>query len=137
MQYIVIHFDIMLLSHADKIHIFLGPPVFAPENRDVQKAEVGQSVSLSFYIYSYPEVDKIFVNEIGLNSTQKQIIKHYSIFTFVLRYTEYNNMAGIQGYEILIDTEVLDIDDFQVYQITAKNSLGESKYHFTIIDTGK
>ncbi|CAC5405303.1 HNT [Mytilus coruscus] len=110
-----------------------GPPVFAPENRNVKTGALGQSISLSFYIYSYPEVEQIFVEP--FYSIQRKIIKHHSILTSALRYTEYNSTAGIQGYEILIETEVLYISDFQIYHITAKNSLGESKYRFEIKNT--
>ncbi|XP_052084704.1 uncharacterized protein LOC127721928 isoform X2 [Mytilus californianus] len=111
-----------------------GSPVFAPENRNVKIGEVGQSITLSFYIYSYPEVEQIFVEKIGLNSIKSNKKQHYTISQSTLRYTEYNNIAGIEGYEILIESDVLDIDDFQTYCITAKNQLGKTSYYFEIID---
>ncbi|CAC5393423.1 unnamed protein product [Mytilus coruscus] len=111
-----------------------GSPVFAPENRNVKIGEVGQSITLSFYIYSYPEVEQIFLEKIGLNSIKSNKIQHYTISQSTLCYTEYNNIAGIEGYEILIESDVLDIDDFQTYCITAKNKMGKTIYYFEIID---
>lgn len=89
-----------------------------------------------FYIYSYPEVEKIFLEKVGMNSTEIQKIKHYNISEYTLLYTEYNNVLGIQGYEILIESEVLDIDDFQTYRITAKNRLGKTNYYFETTTNG-
>lgn len=56
---------------------------------------------------------------------------------FTLIYSDYNKIVGIEGYEILIESKVLDINDFHLYRITAKNRLGDSNYHFAIIDNGK
>ncbi|XP_052084699.1 uncharacterized protein LOC127721924 [Mytilus californianus] len=111
-----------------------GPPVFSPENRIVKTGEVGQSITLSFQIYSYPEVENISIEKIGQNQKKYKKDKKYNIRKSTLHYTETGNMVGIPGYEILIETEALEVDDFQAYLITAKNRLGESNYHFEIID---
>ncbi|VDI34267.1 Hypothetical predicted protein [Mytilus galloprovincialis] len=110
-----------------------GSPVFSPQNRNVKTGEVEQSVTMSFYIYSYPDVEQIFLEKIGVNSTQNQTIRYYNISESTLRYTENNKILGIDGYEILIESEVLDIDDFQTYRITAKNRLGKTNYNFEIV----
>lgn len=105
--------------------------------------EVGQSITLSFYLYSYPKVEQLFVKKIGLNSIKSNEIQHYTISPSILRYTEYNNIEGIVGYEIVIESKVLDIDDFQTYRITAVNRLGRANYYFEIlqvlehVETGK
>ncbi|CAG2214086.1 unnamed protein product [Mytilus edulis] len=113
-----------------------GSPVFSPDNRNVKTGEEGQSLSMSFYIYSYPEVEKIFLEKVGMNSSEIQKIKHYNISEYTLLYTEYNNVLGIQGYEIIIESEVLDIDDFETYRLTAKNRLGKTNYYFEITKNG-
>ncbi|CAC5391387.1 unnamed protein product [Mytilus coruscus] len=115
---------------------YKGPPVFSAENIMVIKGEVGQSITLSFYIYSYPDVEEVVIEKIGRKQSSNTKIKHYSILTSTLRYTEFDNIAGIEGYEILIERKVLEIDDFQTYRITAKNHLGKSNYNFEIIDIG-
>lgn len=111
--------------------------MFAPETRHLQTGEVGQSITLSFHIYSYPDVKAIIIENIGEMPTNSTQIKHYNMSKSTLLYSEFNNTVGIEGYEILITREVLDKDDFHVYRITAKNRLGESSYHFEIIDVGK
>ncbi|CAC5416909.1 unnamed protein product [Mytilus coruscus] len=111
-----------------------GPPVFAPENRNVKSGVVGQSITLSFHIYSYPDIEDILIETIGRKPTNRKEIKKYNVSESTLLYTEFENLVGIEGYEILIESEVLSIDDFQAYRITAKNRLGEDIYHFEIID---
>ncbi|XP_052084700.1 uncharacterized protein LOC127721926 [Mytilus californianus] len=118
----------------NNIVFFIGPPVFAPENRNLKKGEVGQSITLSFHIYSCPDVEEIIIENIREKPTKSTQIKHYNILNSTLLYSEFNNTVGIKGYEILIKSKVLDKDDFHVYRITAKNRLGKSSYHFKIVD---
>ncbi|VDI27546.1 Hypothetical predicted protein [Mytilus galloprovincialis] len=113
-----------------------GPPVFAPENRNVKTGEVGQSITLSFYIYGYPDITEIFIEPIGRKPTNRKNSKEYNILESTLNYTDFDNIIGIDGYEILIESKVVDIDDFQTYRITAKNVLGEGYYHFDIVPNG-
>lgn len=119
------------------ILFFVGPPVFSAENIIVIQGEVGQSITLSFYIYSYPDVDEIVIEKIGRKQSRNKQIKNFSISTYTLLYTEFENIVGIEGYKILIERKALELDDFQTYRITAKNQLGESNYNFEIIDIGK
>ncbi|CAC5386336.1 unnamed protein product [Mytilus coruscus] len=110
-----------------------GPPVFAKENRYVKIGRMGQSsITLSFHVYSCPDVEEIFLEKLGLIRGKKRKINRYVLKPTVL-YNEFDSKAGIQGYDILIESEELDIDDFQAYCITVKNRLGESEYHFEII----
>ncbi|VDI33492.1 Hypothetical predicted protein [Mytilus galloprovincialis] len=111
-----------------------GPPIFSPGNRNVKHGEVGISISMSFYIYSYPAVDEVNIEKIGQKQSKNEIIRYYNMINSTLRYTEFNNIIGTEGYEIVIESEVLEIYDFHAYLITVKNHLGESKYHFEIID---
>lgn len=115
----------------------VGPPVFAPENINLKTGRVGYSITLSFLIYSYPDVEEIVIEKIGKKPIKWKQIKHYNILNSTLLYSEYNNIVGVEGYEILIESKVLDLDDFQLYRITAKNRLGDSSYDFVIIDNGK
>ncbi|VDI46711.1 Hypothetical predicted protein [Mytilus galloprovincialis] len=110
------------------------PPVFSAENIIVIQGEVGQSITLSFYIYSYPDVDEIVIEKIGRKQSRNKQIKNFSISTYTLLYTEFENIVGIEGYKILIERKALELDDFQTYRITAKNQLGKSNYNFEIID---
>lgn len=111
--------------------------MFAPENRNVKTGEVGQSITLSFHIYGYPDIEEIFIEPIGRKPTNRKKLKEYKILESTLNYTDFGNTVGIDGYEILIESEVLDIDDFQAYRITAKNVLGEGYYYFDIVHNGK
>ncbi|CAC5398587.1 unnamed protein product [Mytilus coruscus] len=110
-----------------------GPPVFAPENRNLIHGRIGKSIKLSFYIYSNPDVEEIIIENIGPKPTKREQIKHYNILNSTLIYSEYNKLVGIEGYEILIESKVLDMNDFHLYRNTAKNRLGVSNYHFAII----
>ncbi|VDI23018.1 Hypothetical predicted protein [Mytilus galloprovincialis] len=110
------------------------PPVFASENKYLKTGTVGLSMTMSFYIYSNPDVEEIVIENTGQKPTKSKKFKHNNLFDFTLLYSEFNNIVGIEGYEIVVESEVLDIDDFQVYRITVKNRLGESSYHFAIID---
>ncbi|VDI21739.1 Hypothetical predicted protein [Mytilus galloprovincialis] len=110
------------------------PPVFASENKYLKTGTVGLSITMSFYIYSNPDVEEIVIENTGQKPTKSKKFKHNNLFDFTLLYSEFNNIVGIEGYEIVVESEVLDIDDFQVYRITVKNRLGESSYHFAIID---
>ncbi|CAG2190819.1 unnamed protein product [Mytilus edulis] len=111
------------------------PPVFASENKYLKTGTVGLSITMSFYIYSNPDVEEIVIENTGQKPTKSKKFKHNNLFNSTLLYSEFNNIVGIEGYEIVIESEVLDIDDFQIYRITIKNRLGESSYHFAIIDT--
>ncbi|CAG2185954.1 unnamed protein product [Mytilus edulis] len=112
-----------------------GPPVFASENKYLKTGTVGLSITMSFYIYSNPDVEEIVIENTGQKPTKSKKFKHNNLFNSTFLYSEFNNIVGIEGYEILIESEVLDNDDFQVYCITVKNRLGESSYHFAIIDS--
>lgn len=116
---------------------FLGTPVFSAENRYLKPGGVGLPLTLSFYIYSYPDVEEIFIEKTQLQKYTIKKKRTYRTFSTSLHYTEFGNIKGIAGYEILFETKVLSKDDCQVYRITAKNRLGESSYHFEIIDNGK
>ncbi|XP_052084707.1 uncharacterized protein LOC127721929 isoform X3 [Mytilus californianus] len=111
-----------------------GSPVFAKDNRHVTIGKVGHSIKLSFLIYSYPDVEEIFLEKLGRTYSRKRKITNFNISNFTLRYTGFENKIGIQGYEILIEIEMLDIKDFRAYCITATNRLGASDYHFEIIE---
>ncbi|VDI16323.1 Hypothetical predicted protein [Mytilus galloprovincialis] len=108
-----------------------GPPVFPKENSNVKIGEIGQSITLSFYLYSYPDVEEIYIEKLGSDLTKNRKRNNFNILNYVLHYTEFDNQLGIHGYEILIEHMVLD---FQVYRITAKNRLGSSDYEFEIKD---
>ncbi|CAC5421331.1 unnamed protein product [Mytilus coruscus] len=110
-----------------------GAPVFAKENRPVKIGKVGDSIELSFHIYSFPDVEEIFLEKLGQTHIKKRKISNYKVLNSTLLYTEFNNKVGIYGYEYLIESHKLDIDDFQAYCITANNRLGASDYHFKII----
>ncbi|CAG2208420.1 unnamed protein product [Mytilus edulis] len=103
-----------------------GPPIFSPGNRNVKHGEVGISISMSFYIYSYPAVDEVNIEKIGQKQSKNEILRYYNIINSTLRYTEFNNIIGTEGYEIVIESEVLEIYDFHAYLITVKNHLGEN-----------
>lgn len=111
--------------------------MFAPENTNLKPGRVGQSITLSFYIYSYPEIKEIIIENIKQITIKSKEIKLYRILNYTLVYSQYNNIVGIEGYEILIESKILGIDDFQLYRITAKNHLGDGYYNFAIIDNGK
>lgn len=107
------------------------------ENIPVKIGKVGDSIELSFYIYSYPDVDELFLQKIGKTHSKKNKISSYNILNATLLYKELNNKVGVQGYEYLIESEKLDTDDFQAYCITAINRLGASDYRFEIRRKGK
>ncbi|CAG2242066.1 unnamed protein product [Mytilus edulis] len=99
------------------------PPVFSPENRNVKYGEVGKSMKLSFHIYSYPPVKDIFMQQIGRKQSERKKISTVNMLTSILSYTEFANIEGIEGYEISVEYEIFDKDDFRSYCITAKNRL--------------
>ncbi|CAG2208418.1 unnamed protein product [Mytilus edulis] len=111
-----------------------GPPVFSPENRNVKTGEVGKLMKLSFHIYSYPHIEEIFMQQIGRKQSKRKKIINVNILTSILRYTEFANTQGIEGYEISVEDGIIDKDDFQSYCITATNRVGETNYYFVIID---
>ncbi|CAC5421333.1 unnamed protein product [Mytilus coruscus] len=117
-----------------KYECVVSPPVFSPENRNVKTAEIGQSMKLSFHIYSYPPVEEIFIEQIGRKQSKRKKINNVNMLTSILSYTEFANIVGIEGYEISVERKIFDKDDFQSYSITARNRLGESNYYFVIID---
>ncbi|XP_052084709.1 uncharacterized protein LOC127721932 [Mytilus californianus] len=110
-----------------------GPPVFAKENRYVKIGKVGQSsIRMSFHVYSCPDVEEIFLEKLGRMRGKKRKINKYFLKSTLL-YNEFDNKAGIPGYDILIESEERGTDDVQAYCITVKNRLGASDYHFEII----
>ncbi|CAC5421328.1 HMCN [Mytilus coruscus] len=114
-----------------------GPPVFAKENRYVKIGKVGQSsVTMSFHVYSCPDVEEIFLEKLGRIRGQKRKI-HKFVLKSTLLYNEFDNKDGIPGYDILIESDELYIDDLQPYCITVTNRLGASEYHFAITKKGQ
>lgn len=115
---------------------FIGPPVFALENRNAKFWEQGQSFTMTFKVYSNPTVKNVFIYKLGHKQTEAIEITNYTVLNSTLLYTEVD-LAGIKGYAIVIEREVLVNDDFQSYRITVSNQLGASDYHFEIINVGK
>ncbi|VDI04034.1 Hypothetical predicted protein, partial [Mytilus galloprovincialis] len=105
-------------------------PIFAKENRAVKIGKVGQPIILTFLVYSYPNVEEIFL---GPAQSIKRKVTKFNVLNTTLLYTEFDNKVGIQGYEISIESPKLNLEDFQAYCITVKNRLGSSDYHFEII----
>ncbi|CAC5421335.1 unnamed protein product [Mytilus coruscus] len=122
-----------VLQIQSKIFKYKGPPVFALENRNVRFWEQGQSMTMTFKVYSNPEVKDVFIYKLGHKQTQAMKITNFTVFNSTLLYTEFD-LAGIKGFAIVIEKEVLTNDDFQSYRITASNQLGASDYHFEIIN---
>lgn len=87
-----------------------------------------------FQIYSFPAVEEIFLQKSGRVRGKRRKINKY-VLKSTLLYNEFGT-AGIPGYNILIEIEVLDIDGFQDFCITVTNRLGASEYHFEIILKG-
>ncbi|XP_071139128.1 uncharacterized protein [Mytilus edulis] len=116
------------------IHVnYEGPPVFAKENRYVNHGKVEQSsIRMSFLVYSCPDVEEIFLQKLGRMRGKKRKLHKY-ILKSTLLYNELDNETGVPGYDILIESDELDIEDFQAYIITVTNRLGASDYHFEII----
>ncbi|VDI55961.1 Hypothetical predicted protein [Mytilus galloprovincialis] len=110
-----------------------GPPVFALENRNTKFWEQGQSFTMTFKVYSNPTVKNVFIYKLGHKQTEAIEITNYTVLNSTLLYTEVD-LAGIKGYAIVIEREVLVNDDFQSYRITVSNQLGASDYHFEIIN---
>lgn len=92
-------------------------------------------MTMSFQVYSYPAVEEIFLEKIGHMDDKKMKITKYFLKDILL-YSEYDNSSGIQGYDILIESELVDKDDFQAYCITITNRLGASNFNFEIIRKG-
>lgn len=111
-----------------------GSPIFAKENRAVKIGKVGQAIILTFLVYSYPNVEDIFL---GPAQSIKRKVTKFNVLSTTLLYTEFDNKVGIQGYEISIESPKFNLEDFQTYCITVKNRLGSSDYHFEIIKKGK
>ncbi|CAG2208423.1 unnamed protein product [Mytilus edulis] len=110
-----------------------GPPVFAKENRYVNHGKVEKSsIRMSFLVYSCPDVEEIFLQKLGRMRGKKRKLHKY-ILKSTLLYNELDNETGVPGYDILIESDDLDIEDFQAYIITVTNRLGASDYHFEII----
>lgn len=96
--------------------------------------KVGLSITLTFFVYSSPDVDEILL---GPTQSKKRTVTPFNISKTTLLYTEYENKVGIQGYQISIESQKLTLNDFQAYCIIAKNRIGSSDYHFEIIKKGK
>ncbi|CAG2190820.1 unnamed protein product [Mytilus edulis] len=79
-----------------------------------------------------PDVEEIFLQKIGRMRGQKKKNEKY-VLKSTLLYNDLDNTTGVPGYDILIESDELDIEDFQAYIITVTNRLGASDYHFEII----
>lgn len=100
----------------------------------MQIGKVGQSITLRFLVYSYPDIKEILL---GSTHSSKRKLTTFNVLNTTLLYTEFEIKVGIQGYEISIESQKLNLDDFQTYSITAKNRRGSSDYHFEIIKKGR
>lgn len=100
----------------------------------MQIGKVGQSITLKFLVYSYPDIKEILL---GSTHSSKRKLTTFNVLNTPLLYTESEIKVGIQGYEISIESQKLNLDDFQAYSITAKNRRGSSDYHFEIIKKGR
>ncbi|XP_071139037.1 uncharacterized protein [Mytilus edulis] len=116
------------------IHVnYEGPPVFAKENRYVKIGKVRKSsMTMSFLVYSCPDVEEIFLQKLGRMRGKKRKMKNY-VLKSTLLYNDLDNTTGVPGYNILIESDELDIEDFQAYITTVTNRLGASDYYFEII----
>ncbi|VDI51310.1 Hypothetical predicted protein, partial [Mytilus galloprovincialis] len=116
------------------IHVnYKGQPVFAKENRRVKIGKVGQSsIKMSFLVYSWPDVEEIFLQKLGRMRGRKRKMQNY-VSKSTLLYNDLDNTTGVPGYDILIESNELDVNDFQSYIITVENHLGASTFQFEII----
>ncbi|VDI46712.1 Hypothetical predicted protein [Mytilus galloprovincialis] len=111
---------------------YTGPPVFAKENRYVKIGKMRESsVTISFYVYSCPDVEEIFLEKLGRLRGQKKKIDEYVLKPTLLN-NEFDKTTGVPGYDIVIKSDELYINDVQPYCITVTNRLGASEYHFAV-----
>ncbi|CAG2226348.1 unnamed protein product [Mytilus edulis] len=109
-----------------------GPPVFAEEDRYVKIGKVRQSsVTISFHVYSFPDVEEIFLEKLGRLRGKKRKIDEY-VLKPTLLYNAFDKTTRVPGYAILIESDELYIDNLQPYCITVTNRLGASEYYFAI-----
>lgn len=111
----------------------VGAPIFVPENRNVKHGELGEPLTLTFLLYSDPLVDDIWIKSVGTDRNQSGTKHEFRISNTTLSYTASGNKGNISGYEITIETNILNSIDFCVYKIWAKNKLGVASYRFEII----
>ncbi|XP_052085477.1 uncharacterized protein LOC127723082 [Mytilus californianus] len=111
----------------------VGAPIFVPENRNVKHGKLGEHLTLTFLLYSDPLVDDIWIKSVGTDRNQSGTKHEFRISNTNLSYTASGNKGNISGYEITIETNILNSKDFCVYKIWAENKLGVASYRFEII----
>lgn len=94
------------------------------------------SVTISFHVYSFPDVEEIFLEKLGRLRGKKRKIDEY-VLKPTLLYNAFDKTTRVPGYVILIESDELYIDNLQPYCITVTNRLGASEYNFAITKKGK
>lgn len=91
---------------------------------------------ISFNVYSFPDIEEIFLEKIGRLRVEKRKMPKCVLKSKLLN-NVLDNKTGVLGYDILIKIDDLNMDDLQPYCIKVTNRLGASEYHFTITKKGK
>lgn len=113
-------------------HCIAGAPIFIPENRNVMHGELGERLTLTFFIHSDPLLDDVWIQSVGTDCNQNRTEHKFNMSNTTLSYTAFGNRGNISGNEITVDTNIKNSDDFRLYCICAKNELGLDFFIFEI-----
>lgn len=99
--------------------------------------KLGEHLTLTFLLYSDPFVEDIWIQSVGTNRYQNKGKYELKMVNTTLSYTAFGNRGNISGYEITIDINIENSNDFCVYHIFAKNELGSDFFIFEVKSSGR
>ncbi|CAC5423229.1 unnamed protein product [Mytilus coruscus] len=109
---------------------YIGPPIFAPENKNKRNRALHEPLTLNFLLYSNPIVENIWIEG---NGTLPNVIHDFRISNASLLYTGSVDKGNIAGYDISFETNISTDSNTNVYTIWAENKFGVDFYQFKIV----
>lgn len=110
--------------------------MFAKENRKLKFAELYKTITVTFFLFSNPMVEHIWIECVAPGYTKNETINDFKMTETNLKYTDFESNANIKGELIVFEFKMLS-NEYEMYRIWASNALGEDSFSFNIEATGK
>ncbi|XP_063417207.1 uncharacterized protein LOC134699544 [Mytilus trossulus] len=124
-----------MLQKSSEYFVYQGPPMFAKENRKLKFAELYKTITVTFFLFSNPIVEHIWIEGVAPGYTKNETINDVNMSETNLKYTDFESNANIKGELIVFEFKMLS-NEYEMYRIWASNAIGEDSFSFNIKATG-
>ncbi|VDI35101.1 Hypothetical predicted protein, partial [Mytilus galloprovincialis] len=118
-------------ANGSEYFVYQGPPIFAKENRKIKFAELYKTITVTFFLFSNPMVEHIWIEGVAPRYTKNETINDFNMSETNLKYLDFESNANIKGEQIVFEFKMLN-NEYEMYRVWASNELGEDSFSFNI-----